>query len=216
MTLTDPLCSLDDLQAAMSSAGGSVSSLTQLDFEDAINAASRAVEQWCGREFYPQTAATARVFGGGNVSWDDGYQLLKIDDCWSITSVASDDSDVGTYSTTWASTTYQTLPLNGRAIGISGHATDALRFHEGTLRCRGARPVVQVTAKWGWAAVPSAVGRATRMVAADLVKRKEAPFGVAGFGEFGSIRVSPDLFRQVSALLAPFCRVGGSGLGGFA
>ena len=44
---------------------------------------------------------------------------------------------------------------------------------------------IQVTGVFGWPAVPLAVKQAALIAAADLFKLKDAPFGVAGFGEFG-------------------------------
>ena len=43
---------------------------------------------------------------------------------------------------------------------------------------------LQVTGVHGWPAVPDAVKESTRIAAANLFRRKDAPFGVAGFGEF--------------------------------
>jgi hypothetical protein len=63
---------------------------------------------------------------------------------------------------------------------------------------------VQVTAKWGWPAVPPAVKQAAFIVAADLFKAKDSAFGVAGFGEFGAVRVGSRMNPQAQALLAPF------------
>ena len=43
---------------------------------------------------------------------------------------------------------------------------------------------IQVTGVFGWPAVPLAVKQAALIAAADLFRLKDAPFGVAGFGEF--------------------------------
>ncbi len=54
------------------------------------------------------------------------------------------------------------------------------------------RKAVRVTAKWGWPVVPDAVKEATILVAVALYKRPDAPFGVAGFDQFGAVRVRDD------------------------
>jgi len=43
---------------------------------------------------------------------------------------------------------------------------------------------IQVTGVFGWPAVPSTVKQAALIAAADLFRLKDAPFGIAGFGEF--------------------------------
>jgi hypothetical protein len=65
------------------------------------------------------------------------------------------------------------------------------------------RPRVEVTARFGWSAVPDQVMEATILRAVSIFKRKEAPYGVADFGEFGPVRITrkdPD----VMDLLMPF------------
>jgi hypothetical protein len=58
---------------------------------------------------------------------------------------------------------------------------------------------IQVTGTFGWPAVPLNVKEATLIQAADTFRSKDAPFGVAGFGEFGVVRVGPNL--RVQSLL---------------
>jgi hypothetical protein len=66
---------------------------------------------------------------------------------------------------------------------------------------------VEVTAAWGWSAVPAAVAEACLLQASRLVQRRDAPFGVAGSPETGSevrllARVDPD----VAVTLGPYRR----------
>lgn len=51
------------------------------------------------------------------------------------------------------------------------------------------RAAVQVTARWGWVAVPAPVKAACLISAAETFKLREAPFGVASFQDFGLARV---------------------------
>jgi hypothetical protein len=68
---------------------------------------------------------------------------------------------------------------------------------------------VKVTAKWGWLAVPDAVQQATLFLANQYYKTaREAPLGVAGFGDFGAVRVRA--MPQVENLLQPL-RKGSAG-----
>jgi hypothetical protein len=169
----------------------------------AIEAASRAVDAWCGRRFYADAAATARVFAPFTASeaW--------VDDIHTTTDlvVATDTGDDGTYETTWASTDYELMPRNGIRNGLEGWPYTAIRAVEGLSFPCGRRATVQVTAKWGWAAVPTAVELATSIAAMDFWKSKDAPFGIAGLeGEFAArIRANP----QVRELLRPYLKQGG-------
>jgi hypothetical protein len=68
------------------------------------------------------------------------------------------------------------------------------------------RPTVQVTARWGWPAVPEPVRSACGILAGRLFKRADSLLGVAGFGDLGAITlraVDPDVQR----MLAPYVRV---------
>ena len=47
-----------------------------------------------------------------------------------------------------------------------------------------------MTGVFGWPKVPRNVREAARLLAADHFKRKDAPFGVAGFSEYGPVRIS--------------------------
>jgi hypothetical protein len=59
----------------------------------------------------------------------------------------------------------------------------------------------------GTLAIPDGVFRATIMLAARLFKRRESTDGVAGFGEFGAVRVTA-VDPDVENLLAPYRRWG--------
>lgn len=64
---------------------------------------------------------------------------------------------------------------------------------------------ITVSGVWGWPQVPEAVRQACLLQTARLFKRAESPLGVAGFGEFGVVRVSR-LDPDVSEMLAPYRR----------
>jgi hypothetical protein len=119
--------------------------------------------------------------------------------------VKTDMGGDGTYETTLSATDYLLEPTAEYVSGVQ-------RPWRTVRSLNGARfPVlpygkatVQITALWGWAAVPAAVKQATFIVAADLWKAKDAAFGVAGFGEFGAVRVGSRINPQAQVLLAPF------------
>ena len=163
---------------------------------DSLVTASRGIEQHCGRRFYPQLTASARVFHP-KTAW-----LCKVDDFWTSTGlvIALDPGDTGTYTTTLS--TYSLEPLNGVVNGEAGWPYYRIVAVNQWFRC-GRFPSVQVTAKWGWASVPGPVKQACVYLASEAYKMKGSPFGVASFDQFGPIRMREN--PRVMAMLAPYC-----------
>jgi len=174
--------------------------------ESAINAASREIDSFTERVFYNAGTAT-RVFMA-----DDVF-TVNIDDLISISSLKT-SSDGTEFDVTWnLATDAQLEPLNGVAGGITGHPSTRIRaigdylfprYNANNVNANQA--AVQVTGVWGWSAVPDQIGYATAIYAQRLWKRQEAPFGIAGFGEIGVMRVSR-LDPDVSQLVQPFRKV---------
>ncbi|KPI09930.1 Bacteriophage QLRG family DNA packaging [Actinobacteria bacterium OV450] len=181
---------------------------TRLSIEDtnddttltqALAAASRAIEKSCRRQFNKAGSVTARSFSPVTTYY------AAVNDMWTTTGliVKTDDDDDGTFETTWTSgVDYELRPLDGVRDGLPGWpywqiiAVGVKDFP--FLR----RAALQVSADWGWAAVPAPVKEACLILAEEIWKTKDAPFGVAGFGEFGSIRVRAN--PKVAALLADY------------
>jgi hypothetical protein len=95
--------------------------------------------------------------------------------------------------------------MNGIVDGESGWPYNRIitRASGSKLFILGAA-AVQVTAQWGWTAVPSGVKQATELAAAEIFRLKDAPFGVAGFGEAGLIRIREN--PKLAMLLGPYRR----------
>jgi hypothetical protein len=200
--ITNGYCELEELQSwNTATSAGAIAML-----EMAIEAASRGIDKYCDRTFW-QVTATARVLDAcdsWHVSLGANYDLVSID----TNGLKTDENADGTFETTWAATDFQLLPLNAAA------APEPRPYRH--IKAVGARvfptPIptgrvgrIQITGTWGWPAVPVDVKQACLLLAARLFIRKESPQGVAGFGEFGAIRVrsaDPD----VVALLEPYRR----------
>jgi len=177
------------------------------DLASAINASSRQIDTYCARRFYADSSATARLYmsrDNNKVIIDDAYEI-------SLVQVASADNAV--YDITVPVGSYYTKPLNGYADGISGMPATLVYFTTTavTLPTSADNPSVKITAKWGWAAVPEPVRQSTLLMAAETFKMREAPFGVAGFADFGAVRVGK-MSPQAVAMLRPY-RSGDSILG---
>lgn len=167
--------------------------------EDVISAASRWVDQYCGRQFYPTAAGTARVF--------DSCDGLTVDlsAASAVTAVKTDDNLDGTFETTWAASDYQLLPVEVTSPEARPYDTlSAVASRRFPLPLYlGRVGLVQVTGTFGYPAIPEDIGLACRMQAARLLGRRKSPEGVAGWGDFGPMRIQyPD--KDVSALLDPY------------
>lgn len=181
---------------------------TRLDIADttdddrltaSLASASREIEAWCGRQFNDAGTASARKYR------PTGCHLVTVDDFHTTAGlvVETDTDDDGTFDTTWTSGDYELEPFNGVVSGMSGWPYNQVRAVESlTFPTGRRRATVQVTAQWGWAAVPAPVKEACLMIASETFKAGDAPFGVAGFGEFGPVRIRMN--TQAQTLLAPY------------
>lgn len=165
---------------------------------EAISAASRGVDKFCGRQFNLAAAPTARKYK------PLGHTTVHADDFVSITSLKTDDSNIGTFGSTWSTVDYETSPLNGVVDGEPGWpfwriaAVGSRRFP--CFR----RATVEVTAVWGWAEVPAPVKEATLIAAEEIFKLRDTPFGIGGYGDFGIVRVRDNPFT--ARMLAKYQR----------
>lgn len=201
MTVTNGYCTAAELKANF----GIGDTDDDSKIEDAINTASRAIDAWCGQSFYDSGSASARKYA------PDNWYCLTVHPFSTTTGlvVATDEDNDGTYETTWASTDYELSPINGDVGGLTGvpfrriRAVGGYRFPvPASISSR--QYTVQVTAQWGWAAVPAPVKQACMQVAAEEFRRKDAPFGVIQSAEFGPTRLSPDMLRAVTSKLSPY------------
>jgi hypothetical protein len=177
--------------------------------ESALDSASRAIDQHCQRIFYT-TASTTATFAA-----TDRYRLKLADtDVWvgdivTATSLKTDASGDGTFETTWAATDYQLWPVNA-ASGPEARPYSEVRAIAARLfpvpYSRSQRADrVQIVGTFGWpTAPPSAVKEACLMLASELFKLKDAPFGIAGMSEFGVVRIREN--PKVASLLMPYQR----------
>ncbi len=169
----------------------------------AIAAASRQIDRYCGQRFYVDADVSDRVFwaDGGDLELDAGISTLT-----GLVVKADYDGD-GVYETTLtANTDFLVLPSNAADL-IPVQPYTSLRFGlpSGMAAPRSyGYPGVQITAKWGWPAVPDDVCKAACLQAAQLFKAKDAVFGVAAFGEFGPLRVRSAMNPIAEGLLSPY------------
>ena len=207
MAVVNGYCTTAELREHL---GDSGSTLTTALLERAINSASRAVDHYCGRgidgalgRFWLDAAVAQRTY------LCDSTTEVYVDDIGTRTGlIVETGTDGATFGTTWTTGTDFILePRNAGSAG-AGSTADAHAFWQivaigsKTFLPHNRKPTLRVTAKFGWSSVPTDVTEATVIKAASLFKRKDAPFGVAGFGEFGVVRIGrndPDVVELLSA-----------------
>lgn len=199
MTLVNAYASQAQLQDAYGTGAASVDPNV---YHLALNAASRQVDNHCGRRFYADTAATERWFtpADGRCAVDDFYTTTSL-------VIAVDTDGDGDTDETWTTAYYHLTPTNG--VAQSGRAwpyTTIVARPGYSFPVIGETPTVSVTAKWGWSAVPYEVEQATILQAIQILKSSDAPFGVAGSAEFGMLRIRERLHPTAVALLEDFVR----------
>lgn len=190
----------EELKATLELSG---QTFAQEDIDAALLAASRGIDEACGRRFYAHSgAATARYFTPRSAT------LIAIDDLYELTTLKTDQDGDGTFEETWTlNTGFVAEPLNAAADGwpwtrfcIHPHANKSFPYYYPRS--------VEVTGKWGWAAVPGTIKQATTILASKLLKRaREAPFGIVSIGiDVGATariaRTDPD----ISFLISPYVR----------
>lgn len=165
----------------------------------ACTAVARAIDQHCDRHFFRHTRTRTLI--------PTDLYCLDVPDLVSVSALATDSTGDGVFETTWTSGDYQLLPVDAPGEAepepyTSIQAVGAFTFPilwgwTPTMR----RERVQITGVWGWPAVPEGVKEAAKILAEDTWKLKDAPFGVAGEGEF-TVRVGDN--RRAMKFLAPY------------
>lgn len=182
-------CTVDDLREQLGDL--QKKNLSENQLIRAINAASRAVDAYTGRRFWMDAAPETKLFAP--VAGD--AELWLPEDIGSTTglAIATDLAGDGTYSTAWNTTDYRLWPYRANTSGSTYGGWWKLeslgRLRWDTRGTAGLLPV-QITARWGWSFCPAPVEQATILKAAQLFKRKDAPFGVAQFGDIAAVTVT--------------------------
>lgn len=203
MALTNCYLTLDELKSHMSISGDDGQDDERLEL--VITACCRSIDEWCGQPFYDAGSVSAR-----SLRARDPYALWV--PTFSTTTgliVATDEGNNGTYNQTWTiATDYVVSPAGG--VDFTGTTSGFTRLDAVGSRSfptYGRRPRVQVTARWGFAAVPAAVQEAATLKAARVAQRADSPSGEMGGFNLPVVRVSLKEDPDVVALLSQWCRV---------
>lgn len=213
MSLTDAYLTAAQFRARI----GIVSSAEDTAIDATILAASRQIDNWCGRPFGKSAAAEARYFtlrgygygssyaysqffGGASPSYGYPYAPLSIDvgDLVSVTEIATDLGD-RTYPNVWDAADFDLYPVQPRP-NWPFH-----RVESSPLGIKAFPPTsrgIRVTGIFGWPAVPAAIVEAATIQATRLWARRLAPLGLAGSSEFGLTAIAnmdPDVRSLIAA-----------------
>jgi hypothetical protein len=192
MAITNGYASLSEIKARL----GIADTVDDSVLEAVVEAASRAIDNWTARQFYATTAT--RYFTA-----EDG-DLLFVDDLLTVTTlktISQNSAGTRTYGDTWAATDYDLEPFNSTPkTRIRLNPGGAYAF---PTEAKG----VEIAGSWGYSSTaPDAINEACLLQAARLFKRKDAPFGVAGTPETGTMQL-PRLDPDVRMLLEPYRRL---------
>ena len=200
MTITNGYCTLAEYKQASDITSTANDTLHEL----AISAASRMIDRHCGRKFWQDGSVVAREYHA------DDRRTVFTDDISTTTGliVKVDTADDATWATTLTITTHFLLaPLNA-ADQVPVRPFDEIRLTDDTTDFfpTGVRPGVQVTAKFGWPAVPDEVKLATILQAQMLGTAKNARGGILQLSVdgIGPTRMSRRLHPQAELLLEDF------------
>lgn len=193
------------------------------DVDDAINAASRAIDEACGQRFYPSTetrvyTATGYLGTGYGYGYRYGYgpavyaslvRDLEIDPLNALTSLQVDRDGDGVYEETWTvGTDFFLDPPNNPLKGYPYTRVVLTRNAGKTFPT--VDNGVQIAGSFGWAETPDEVKQYCKIFATQLLLRsREAPFGVLMAGsEVGTstriARFDPDFERMLGHLVKPY------------
>ena len=199
MTITNGYATRNQVKAALRI--GTADTLDDDLIDNCVGAASRLIDGYCNRKFW-QSGTASRVYQA-----EDSF-YCSIDDIagTAITLKTSSQAD-GTFDVTWKVSDYQLEPLNGNLDGLTWSYDKIRAVGDYLFPTLDDQAWVQVTAVWGWSAVPPQVTQANILQAARLFKRYDSPLGVAGFGDFGAVRVSRSLDPDVAQLVEPLRRI---------
>lgn len=193
MAITNGYCTLVEIKAALRLNDNTDDTL----LENAVEGASRRVDGYTGRWFYKTTSTALGHFAL------DAYNVPTRDIANTTVTVKTDDNGDGVYETTWTQgTDYQLYPLVAALDGLPYNRVVAVGAKSYPIFLSPSKPLIEITAEYGWNAVPDDIREATILLAMRGFARLNAALGVVGFADMAiQVRaVDPD----VRDLLNPF------------
>jgi len=184
----------------------------------AISTVTSWINNYCGRHFYQITEA--RTYRPDNV-W-----TMPVDDIVTCTSVDLDYDGDGVFEVHWTENVNFQLyrydyNYNKHDLGIKWPSNYLQVLSSSPANIAGGQWLpwlwpfthqdrVKVTGVWGWPVIPPDVTMAALILSADLFKAKDAPWGVAGIGDLGMVKVqsNPWVMEMLRPYINPRNKVG--------
>lgn len=211
MSITNGYATLVDVKAALAISDTADDTLLEL----AVESASRAIDGYTNRRFWQDPTAVSRYYAADAV-WQPNpstrvysynyVSCLTVDDISTSTGlVVKTDGDAdGVFETTLTlNTDFYLSPVNAAADGLPWTylelAPNTTAYWPSWTRG------VEVTAKFGWPSIPTAVKQACLIQAARFFSRKNSPYGIAGSPELGNeLRLLSTLDADVRVMLSQY------------
>lgn len=163
--------------------------------ERALEAASRAVDTYTGRQYWRGQSDETRYYTA------DAGDLVWVDDLAAAPTNVYLDDGARTYSTTLATTDYDLDPPNAL---LDGHPyTRICLSPQGRYGFpRGVPRGVKVVGAFGWPEVPAQVSEVVLLEASRMMQQSQSPSGVYASAEIGRWIVAPQLHPTSMMMLA--------------
>jgi hypothetical protein len=211
ITIYGGYCSLAELKDWLVPSLGASDTSGDDRMSIAINAASRAIDRHCGRQFW-QTSTS-----GGDTRYataSDASVLMERDlgiDILSLSSLSTDEDGDRTYERSWTTGDYDLLPHNAASeykpytqIGVTPDGSYAFPVGvEKGVKLVGVFGYCTTGGQDQWA---GEVRAACLIQASRFYERAVTPMGVAGGGAFGEMRLSDRLDPDVELMLSRLMR----------
>ena len=181
MAIVNGYCTLAELKTYLGLSGSGQDD----NLENAIEGASREIDQYTGRIFY-QTDRQDNFYTPNN------FFMQEVDDISTVSGlvVKLDTTDDGTHDKTLTKDTdFALLPVNVSNALDQNQPYTHIKILDNRSSERFDPDIfnnIKVTARFGFSSVPDAIKQATFLQATRLFKRKDSPFSVYGNPETGT------------------------------
>ena len=181
MAIVNGYCTLAELKTYLGLSGSGQDD----NLENAIEGASRQIDQYTGRIFY-QTDSQDNFYTPTN------FFIQEVADISTASGlvVKLDTTDDGTHDTTLTKDTdFALLPVNVSNALDQNQPFTHIQILDNRSSERFDPDIfnnIKVTAQFGFSSVPDAIKQATFLQATRLFKRKDSPFSVYGNPETGT------------------------------
>mgnify|MGYP002623143289 FL=1 len=181
MAIVNGYCTLAELKTYLGLSGSGQDD----NLENAIEGASRQIDQYTGRIFYQTDSQD-------NFYTPDNFFIQAVDDISTASGlvVKLDTTDDGTHDKTLTKDTdFALLPVNVSNALDQNQPFTHIKILDNRSSERFDPDIfnnIKVTAQFGFSSVPDAIKQATFLQATRLFKRKDSPFSVYGNPETGT------------------------------